>query len=243
MDPNRLALTPVRPEQIHVYHLKRSGGHGVVDWILAMHDGHKIHYNQAARLEPGMIRPAQICPYPGDIDKPLLELLSCEDLPLRVMHYLQSPQSPRRTVLMLRDPYNLFASRLKMKRNQSALGREDLAEAVVVNVPLWKEYAREYVAPRVLPHAIRLNFNRWYDEVAYRKEMAERLELPFSDRGFGSKAGWVFSRGSSFGERDPRRMDLGNRWKSFQNDPEYLGYFDDEVRALAQQIFGMAPPV
>lgn len=242
MNPDAIGrpLIAIRPDQVHVYHLKRSGGHGVIDWVLGLHEGHKIHYNQVARLEPGMIRPAQIKPFPGDIDKPMLELVSCEDVPLRVMHFLQSP---RRTLFMLRDPYNMFASRLKMMRDQAAVGRDDLAKAVRVRPPLWKEYAREYVEPRILPHAIRLNFNRWYDDVAYRQEIAERLEMPFSDRGFGSTSGWVYSRGSSFGENNPHNLDLGNRWRSFQCDPEYLSYFDDEIRELARQIFAMAPPV
>jgi hypothetical protein len=240
MDSYGRPLIPIRPDQVHVYHLKRSGGHGVIDWVLGLHDGHKIHYNQVARLEPGMIRPAQIRPFPGDIDKPMLEVVSCEDVPLRVMHMLQSP---RRTLFMLRDPYNLFASRLKMVRDQAAQRRADLAKALAVKPAMWKEYAREYVEPRVLPYAIRLSFNRWYEDVDYRKEIAERLEMPFTDRGFGSTEGWVYSRGSSFGEKDPRGLDLGNRWKVFEHDPEYLGYFDDEIRELARQIFAMAPPV
>ena len=83
---------------------------------------------------------------------------------------------------------------------------------------LWKEYAREFLNPHFLPHALRVNFNRWYVNPDYRREIAAQLGWTFNDRGFGSKAGWRFSLGSSFGEIDAKNLHLFSRWRHFEGD-------------------------
>ena len=108
---------------------------------------------------------------------------------------------------------------------------------------LWKQYAREFVKPRLMPQAVRLNFNLWYVSADYRRELAGQLGWTFTDRGFGSKAGWKFSHGSSFGDTDPAKLELSSRWKRYENDEEFAAFFDDEVRQLSQQIFNFCPPL
>lgn len=228
----------LRPEQMHIYHLRRSGGHGVIDWLLAHHAGPKIHYNQALPAGAGavLIPHGQTRQIGGDFGKSLFEIISFEDMPLDQV--AASIPLPRQTILMLRDPFNTFASRLKRVRENRAANRPILTH---INPQMWKQYAREFLAPRYLPHAVHLNFNRWYTSVDYRREIAEKLGWTFTDTGFGSSEGWVFSRGSSFCDADPRNLDLLNRWQVYQNDEEWLSYFDDEIRQLSEQIFNFVP--
>jgi hypothetical protein len=142
---------------------------------------------------------------------------------------------------LLRDPFNTLASRLAIVHKPGASeGWPDTNR----NFPtLWKQYAREFLNPHFLPHAVRVNFNRWYVNRDYRREIAAQLGWTFNDRGFGSKEGWRFSLGSSFGETDPKNLHLFSRWRHFEGNAEYVACFDDEMRDLSQRIFDFAPPL
>ena len=111
------------PSQCHLYHIRRTGAHGVIDWMLAHHDGPKIHYNQAMPLGAGKlgVRLEQVQEIPGDPGKPLFPLVSLEDQPLN--RIVATVQLPRQVVILLRDPFNTFASRLAIVRKFEALPR------------------------------------------------------------------------------------------------------------------------
>jgi hypothetical protein len=231
------------PEQFHLYHLRRSGGHGVIDWLLKHQPGNKVHYNQAIPLCPGSFQVAeeQIVRIPGARDKPLFELISFEDLPLNFVANKVHPS--RHAVLMLRDPFNTFASRMRTIENHRAHDVRGFAKVNRIVPALWKQYAHEFLHPRHLPHAVRLNFNAWYASVSYRRQISEQLGWAFTDDGFASTAGWRFSCGSSFGDRDPKSLDLLNRWQAYRDHAEFLAYCDDEIRQLSLEIFQFAPPL
>jgi hypothetical protein len=231
------------PRQCHVYHLRRSGGHGLIDWLLAHHDEPKIHYNQAYPLGRGMIgaRSDQIHEVPGVAGKPRFPLLSIEDTPLDFI--AAAVKRPRLVLLLLRDPFNMFASRLGIVRKHRGRDPMGHANANRINPALWKQYAREFLEPHYLPHAVRVNYNSWYTSADYRRQLAEHLGWKFTDRGFGSTDGWRFSQGSSFGQTDAKSLDLLGRWKFFAHDAEYAGLFDDEIRQLSKAIFDFVPPL
>ena len=238
-----MSILIAHPDRFHLYHLRRSGGHGVIDWLLKHHEGNKIHYNQARPVSPGVLDVVcnEIVQIPGDFGKPLFELISFEDLPLDLVARTVRPS--RRAILMLRDPFNLFASRLRNMENHPASDGSGIAGGNHINPAIWKQYAREFLKPRFLPHAVRLNFNVWYRSVSYRRYIAEQLGWTFTDQGFGSTDGWRFSLGSSFGDRDPKNLDLFNRWRAYQNNAEFLTYCHDEIRQLSAEIFDFVPPL
>lgn len=139
----------------------------------------------------------------------------------------------RRDILILRDPFNLFASRLRANfgvvSNQIALR-------------IWKQHAREFLGDRRYlkqPRTV-INYNRWATEKAYRREIAEELELSFSDarRHQVPAAG----NGSSFDGRryngNAGRMRTLERWQHFADDENYESIFDSQTQALSERIFG-----
>jgi hypothetical protein len=233
------------PRQVHLYHLRRSGGHALADWILGHHCVPKVHYNQAAPLGLGMIgvHDDQLQHFPGTVRGVLFPLVSFEDIGLGVI--AGKIHLPRQVVLLLRDPFNTLASRLAMARRyhpESSCG--EIWNSTNRCFPtLWKQYAREFVEPHYLPHAVRVNFNRWYASVDYRREISQRLGWSFDDRGFASRDGWRFSQGSSFGETDPQHLNLLDRWQHFRDDQCFRRCFDDETRRLSQAIFDFVPPL
>jgi hypothetical protein len=187
------------------------------------------------------VQSAQIHEIPGDARKPRVPLLSLEDVPLD--YIAASVKRPNKVLLLLRDPFNMFASRLGIIRKHRGRDVMGHASANRINPALWKQYAREFIETHYLPHAVRVNFNRWYTSADYRRQISELLGWTFTDRGFGSTDGWRFSQGSSFGQTDARNLDLFERWKVYQNDREFAGYFDDEIRQLSKALFDFVPPV
>ena len=215
----------------------------MIDWLLKHQRGDKVHHNQARPVYPGWLEVlcTQVVQTPGDPGKPPFELISFEDQPLDFVAETVRPS--RQAVLMLRDPFNQFASRLRNIENHRLKDVSHVVTVNQVNPALWKQYAREFLRPNYLPHAVRLNFNVWYTSVSYRRHIAEQLGWTFTDQGFGSTDGWRFSRGSSFGDRDPKNLDLFNRWRAYRDDPEFLSYCDDEIRQLSAEIFDFVPPL
>ncbi len=139
-------------------------------------------------------------------------------------------------LLILRDPYNLFASR---RRFRHQLVPEGAA------VRIWKQHARAFLGHRtcltrpVLP----ISYNRWREDPQYRQQLAERLDLRFTDADLDAVP--ACGGGSSFdGHRFQGRaseMPVHERWKHFADDASFWGLFDAQLRDFATRIFGPPP--
>lgn len=140
-------------------------------------------------------------------------------------------------VLVLRDPFNLFASRWRASRT-TGLGLRSLGQTVV----LWKSYAREYLGmTNSLPRRISINYNQWFIDKEYRKTISEAVGLPFSDAGLQvvPDAG----RGSSFDrfsyDGKAQEMAVLDRWRRYAKYRSFRRYFqDEELVWLTRLCFG-----
>jgi hypothetical protein len=151
-------------------------------------------------------------------------------------------------VIVMRDPYNLFASRLQTKPRDEGPNFDMLnVYSKRYSLPdLWVAYAKEALGETsfLCENKIFINYNRWFLEETYRRQVATELGLEFSDEGLNdiSKAG----RGSSFdGDRfagEAYRMDVLNRWRSYTENPTYLRLLKAEgVIEYSRKIFGDIP--
>lgn len=149
----------------------------------------------------------------------------------------ECPYEERR-VIVLRDPFNMFASRAQhmnlwtFRRSPHQI------------LPLWKEHAREFLGMTDLVKSkkILVNYNEWFRSYAYRQSLTQSLEgdkIPgssvieyISPWGFGSSFDFRAYNGKAF------QMKVLERWKTKQDDRLYLSLFDDEVVALSRNIFG-----
>ena len=141
--------------------------------------------------------------------------------------------------IILRDPFNLFASRFK--QNFIATKAKKLSM-----VDMWLEYAREFLRETAYlqPNLICISYNRWFSDQDYRRELADKLDIPFSDEGLSDVP--TFGGGSSFdGTRlsgQARAMDVTNRWKTFEENEAFRQCFKDpELWHYSQRIFGDIP--
>lgn len=141
----------------------------------------------------------------------------------------------RYAVLILRDPYNLFASMLRGGYMHDGNSREI--------VRLWKEHARSFLAGAVPegPPCTMINYNRWCTDRTYRRNLHARLELPgtyFDHEQVPPTGGGSSFSGTRFDQR-ASQMKVLERWRHYANDEAFVGLFDDaELVALSNELFG-----
>ncbi len=256
----------INQKEICIVGMRRSGNHAVLNWIRAQQLGEVCLLNNVAagtnpyryksdnllRYHPEHHHQAEIYRQQanGDLTKRDCLIYSYEDWSLeqitaprfeRDRELYLGKSAKQFDLLVLRDPFNLFASRLK--QNFVATKSKKLPM-----VEMWLEHAKEFVnESRYLKRRrICVNYNRWFADVDYRRELAAQLEIPFSDAGIEIIS--AFGGGSSFDgtgdevEGQARALDVTNRWRKFTDDPAFQQMFESEaVWHYSTQIFGELP--
>src|SRR4051812_25068332 len=196
-------MTPrpyVNETEIRVVGMSRSGNHAIINWILAQAPGRTFFLNCA---EPGWNPfvsarprtpelPGWRAPYGGfDVEAERDGRLSRKDLlvhsyedtflgPFKkaeneARHDEWVGRSARRIdLLVLRDPRNLFASRI-------ASGYGWLDDEIVIRI--WSQHAREFLGRRrnLRQERLMLSYAQWVVSSDYRQALAEALGLEFDD--------------------------------------------------------------
>lgn len=248
--------------ELRVVGMSRSGNHAVINWILAQATGRVVFLNCAeARYNPYFTaRPLDngvACSANYDdfqLEKEMSRDFSHKDW-LVYSHedtYLGKaasrdfedehdgfvgPSRRRIDLLVMRDPFNLFASRMRMDNVVNPLG---------VAVRMWKQHAREALGQTSrLPHErIVVLFNNWCRSRAYRKEIAEQIGLTFTDA--GRQQVTRCHGGSSFDglnyDGRAEQMKVLERWRKYEDDPSYQDIFrDPQLLEHSQKLFGEIP--
>jgi hypothetical protein len=252
----------VNETEIRVVGMSRSGNHAIVNWILAQAPGRTCFLNCA---EPGSNPflsarprtpelPGWRALYDGfEIEAERAGRLTRKDLLIHsyedtflgpfakpeneTRHDEWVGSSARRIdLLILRDPRNLFASRL-------ASGYGWLDDELVARV--WSQHAREFLGLRrnLRQERLTVSYNEWVADVDYRRAVAAALNLEFDDRAahqVPAAAGGSSFDGTAFDGR-AEQMPVLRRWHRFTGNERFNRMLTPEVRALDDRIFG--PPV
>jgi hypothetical protein len=218
-----------------VHGLKRSGNHAFVNWLMGC--GSFTFFNNIIPIKP-VLRGEKPIPPPVDYEWWLAQRLlkedrqkpviaSLEDHALTVVPFIRV-RCPFAHVLVLRDPVNLFASRIRKARrvDNPAYAREQ-GPAMQRAIDLWKMHAREFLGRTDLLAAhVGVYFNAWFTNEDYRRDVCTRLGMKFTDRRFArvpsTGGGSSFDRTTFDG--DNVRMDVLNRER-------YLDAADHELLA------------
>lgn len=226
--------------------MRRTGNHAVINWIKHQCDGSFLFFNNITpECSPfsALMKEQKI----GFSGKPLL-VFSYEDktfdainsAPLNnvIKQFCRSPDKNVKTVLILRDPYNLFASRLKKwpEVMRNADSRDQLVE-------LWKSYASEFGADRIPGEQralVSVNYNEFVQNPGYRQQLSQQLGLRYTDKGLEKVA--FYGHGSSFDigniDKAALELDVLKRWTVFQDDEDFWRLFEDaKLQRLSQEIF------
>ena len=251
------ARARVNEVELRVVGMSRSGNHAIIEWILAQACGRVVFLNCAeAKTNPfATARPLSERDPPyrasydidmageraGRLSRKDLLVHSYEDTFLggfgdarvEARHDEWLGASRRRfDLLIVRDPYNLFASRL-----ESGIG----GVPPRVGVRIWCQHACEFLGQRrhLRNERVVVSYNAWAASPIYRRNVALRLGLEFDDRAAARVP--ACGGGSSFDgtSRDgaAATMAVSERWRSYADDPNYAALFTPEVRELARRIF------
>ena len=152
------------------------------------------------------------------------------------------------TLLILRDPANLFASRLR-KDEWGAAGSCGWIPFDSLHAPLarerWIEHALEFIGQtRHLPNLVPVDYVQFVRSGPYRASLAASLGI----RPDEAVLDRVPARGggSSFDELrfdgKAGRMRVFDRWRRYADHPGYRGLLGDpRLQRLSRMIFGRAP--
>lgn len=209
--------------------MSRSGNHGVIRWIVAHYEeaGYSVHfYNNTvvAFLEHLHF----VMPHTDPSVKKVL-LVSLEDVPIN-QRFSRLSSVADHNILLLRDPANLFASRINGLAPNRGLALPDSAcpaerdralvatfEGMPSQVERYRNHYEEFSgATDFLRNKIAICYNSWVVDESYRRSVIEGgLGLAFTDSRYMARAG------SSFG-REPKSADeYFTRWRSVWNHPAY----------------------
>lgn len=224
--------------------MRRSGIHAVVHWIRAALDAagephlllNNVHLATLNRKDANVLFSPNYAASPRAAehvlivfeDKRLGQVAACP-----LLRHVGAERTKR--VVVLRDPYNLAASRLQRTR---AAGNRDTHPRRVAE--MWPDHARHDATwtPCV--------YNAWFAQAPYRRRLAAALGLatvpPLPSQ--VARAG----RGSSFdGVRFDGRtqeMPVLDRWRRFALDAEFRQYVDHPLlAALSEQVCGFPNPL
>ncbi|GFE68807.1 hypothetical protein [Chroococcus sp. FPU101] len=248
----------VNQKEIRVIGLKRSGNHAIINWIWKQYGEDVTHLNNLrVKCNPYRFLYEH---YPterlkrealGNFTEKELLIYSYEDHRLEDIvhqsfekkHDLYLGKSAKRyDLLILRDPFNCFASRIKMYINKN---QYDKHHTLVTNesVKLWLSYAQEFLGETnfLKNNKICINYNLWCSEIDYRQQLAKQLDLEFSDAEFErvkEQGGGSSFDGLSLKEQGSK-MKVTERWKLMAEHPFFIELINNsEVLEYSNQIFG-----
>lgn len=258
----------INQQELRVVGLRRAGNHAIIHWLCELyraqnrttthlndllvnenpyrykyknlrdhHGEHRTmteHYRKQAQGQL-IHRDCLICSYE---DYSLMQIAHQPRLAKYHDLYLGKCRD-RADILILRDPFNWLASRLKSGYLESKTPRKTVME-------LWLEYAQEFLGETNYLRAakVMINYNRWCTDEIYRYELTQQLHLPYqavsTDKVSGCGNGSSFD-GFTFQGR-ASQMQTQNRWQQYQNDPQYCQLINHpQVREYSEQIFGQLP--
>ena len=251
--------------EIRVIGLKRSGNHVIINWLIPHYKGKVCFLNN---VEP-IINPFLTFHNIVDLNKNLYKdfdidkekngkfskkdclIYSYEDGSFKkVLHKkfeknydkFVGRSKKRYNILILRDPFNLFASRIF--RYHNLYGGNVLKE--IRAKKLWKSYAREYLGETSYlgKDKILINYNVWFLNKDYRNNIERKLELEPSNEKVNEVL--TFGEGSSFDgvkfDGKANEMKVLERWKLLADDEFYKFILKDkELVELSNRIFGRIP--
>lgn len=252
-------LQATNGHEIRMVGMSRSGNHAIINWMLAQMPGRKCYLNCVEpRTNPfHSARPVQgrswRANYPLEIEVEragrfsrkdfliynyedcFLGLIDCTAYEHARDTYVGASRR-RSDVLVLRDPYNLFASR---KRGIHSPVPPHTA------VRIWKQHARAALGRSrfMSSNLVVILYNRWVCDRDYRASVAAAIGFPFTDAGRNRVA--TAGGGSSFDRLQydgaAERMDVFRRWLHYAEDEAYKRSFDPEVVQLCREVFSALP--
>ena len=239
-------------KEIRFFAMMRSGQHAVINWLLAQLPEPHTFFNDP-------LYPTQA--FGVKLSKPddLFLVYNIEDRFIsagieeckeKIYDHSKERDGNIINVLVLRDPFNMFASRYAREITRKNLTTGEKQHESITNCswsPLggwtsqqafecWKDHVKEISNPSNINLII--NYNSWATDKEYRKEIANFFEVEFNDKAF-DKMSIIQGEGSSFdGINRTENSKVLVRYKKYKYDKYFMSLFNKETSDIAKDIFG-----
>jgi hypothetical protein len=251
------AIEGVNGFLFRVLGMRRTGNHAIASWIEDSVPGETLHLNNI-KLGMNGYRMRYYWPEPDDKAeytalmrdgfhrrfRPRAALLvSYEDYSYKSFARVMQRQNFRshygcaekvKDVLLLRDPYNLFASRIMS-------GKVPTKEAGMDQKAMYLEHAETFLTEMDRGSLVCINYNRWFLDAAYRADIQRQLGLEQSDADtqfVSSRGGGSSFEGQSMDGR-ASEMQVLSRWRKMEDNPAFQELFaDGELERYSAALFG-----
>lgn len=245
--------------------LSRSGNHAIVRWISGNYEdnGYKVYFqNNAIKnlLEYFNLRGgggmSGIPPNPKILEiimhltknEKKVFIVSFEDLAIDE-RLGQISSLADHNIIILRDPYNLFASRiqgLNPPRGRKGWSGAGLPKNIQEEeIEKYKSHHKEFSGiTNYISNKVCINYNSWVSDKDYRKKTIDSgLGLEFSDTNY------AFRACSSFGPKAPIELpsktpeDFMTRYEACLEDPLFSKVkCNKELASIAKEVFQITLP-
>ena len=212
---------------IDSYSLSRSGHHAILFWL-------------AKNIVPSACVLGETS---KDVFTPLVQ---GEGVTIKILENRPIESSDRPTVVILRDPFNNYASFKKLVQSPN-FG----AVSFVPFLKYWTDYAKEVVGEtNLLTNKIFISYNRWASSEEYRKqiilEFGNKFSIPVRFDDSLKEVVTRFGDGSSFDgfnfAYQASMMKVNERYKNYETNPLFRSEVaTPEITKLSQQIFHFNP--
>lgn len=210
--------------------MSRSGNHAVVRWLTSHLNeaGFQVYFEN--NVTKAFLEHLKFIMPNVRKDTRKVYLVSLEDDNAQANEALSILTSVAdRNVLLLRDPLNLFASRIEglgpprgLNLGPTASPAEvearvpDVLNSLPVHIGWYLNHHGEFTgATNMVRNKTCILYNRWLVDREYRRGLIEELGLRFSDSGHMTRTD------SSFGERGWSDSDYLSRWREYWGRPVY----------------------
>lgn len=195
--------------------LRRSGNHALQTWLLGPFGDRALKLNYTVKIEGRRL--AQLrAKYVGP-DMTLIQGAErLNELKFEMPPMVMSKRI--RQIIILRNPLNNIASQARLWGTDYLIGGN--AQTFLRR---WLMYAREFVGDtNVLPNKVTANFDRWFAEEQYRRDLAKRLDIPFSDATLNQVDPDWGKSSFDYYDYDGRAQELKvlDRWREFVGTPQ-----------------------
>lgn len=240
--------------EIRAFGLMRSGNHAIIEWIQnqftgeatcflnnVKHGDHDPYNSYEQRVLTGIdgqidtetlrLTKKRLLVYSYEDrheleaeNRTLLESVFQPDFEKKRQFYL-GVSAQRFDILIIRDPFNFLASRLKLIQVRGPQGGvRDLS----LIIKSWKDLAREAIRLAQTPESGKIvaNFNHWVDDRSYRQRLSRLLMGTFTDSSMSNTS--EYGGGSSFRDSDKLTIRMiAARWRELLNVKRYarLGHY------------------
>jgi hypothetical protein len=237
----------IKSKIIHFIGMARSGNHAVINWILQKHDNPiflnnrndvnspflKLHQNNYDDEQIMLTQDYNLMVISSEFDS--LEKYLKLKWELKNESKKIIPMNDILHIFIVRDPFNLFASRMSHVRPYAHI------KNIKKFCEEWKTYAREFLGiTNYIPNKLPISYNKWFSNKRYRRKLTKTIG--------GSDVDSVnnitsYGNGSSFDKMKfngkANQMKVLERWKHYARNELFLEMLEDkELMKLSNKIFG-----